>query len=727
MFLVFSILFGALFAAGSAWALGSICLRSLAVPRVVAFAVGAALESCVVFLLLLAGVANTAVFTLFGTAAMLLSWRLRGSRLKDPVTEPPGRPAVYLLAAIFAVYGVLYLVNALAPEIEPDGFGYHLGLVSEYLRLGRFPGRVGFFEMVPQGMEMLFLVAFAFGRHSAAKLLHFLFLLATVPLFVGIGRRLRLADTISLAAAAIYFCAPVVGVSGASAYNDAALVFFILTTFYLLLIWRERQDDRYLVPAGIAAGFCYAIKLPGAVAVPAALLFVIATHWKKPAKALRPLLFLTAPAAAMALPWILRDVVLCGNPLAPLFNSWFPNRWFHAASERDLARALRTYEGFRFRNALAELSFIGRNQGIIGPLFLAFPLGLLALRRRAGRWCWAAALLLALPWFWNVGTRFLMPALPFLALAFVMVLPRPAALACLVFHAVTCWPQVVDRYDRAQTWRLHGVPWRSALRIEPEPRYLWRKLDEYKIARMVEGNTQPGDKIFALIPIPAAYLPREALVYWHSAKADILTDSLKLAAPPGESLYEVKAAWPARLLRDLRFRLGQAHPGEWCIHEIRLYSDDARVYASPHWLLKAWPNPWEVPLAFDGNPATHWRTWESMRAGMFLEADLDRPQLLTGATLLSHTPAYGVPVEVYGLGTDGQWRRLSAGTPASPSPQDLRKAAVDAVRDAGYSYILAPAGDDGLGPLGKQIVGHEGEWSLERVDQAGPVYLFRIL
>ena len=65
-------------------------------------------------------------------------------------------------------------MNALAPEIQPDGFTYHLGLASEFVRLGGFPARMRFYDALPLGMEMLFTVAFSFGRHAAAKLVEWM-------------------------------------------------------------------------------------------------------------------------------------------------------------------------------------------------------------------------------------------------------------------------------------------------------------------------------------------------------------------------------------------------------------------------------------------------------------------------------------------------------------------------------------------------------------------------
>src|ERR1035438_7211494 len=91
-------------------------------------------------------------------------------------------------------------------------------------------------------MEMLYTVAFAFGRHAAAKMVEFTFFLATLPLIFRIGRRLGAPDLACLVAAVFYFCAPVAGITGSSSYNDAAGVFFLLAAFYLLLL----GDPRYL-------------------------------------------------------------------------------------------------------------------------------------------------------------------------------------------------------------------------------------------------------------------------------------------------------------------------------------------------------------------------------------------------------------------------------------------------------------------------------------------------
>src|ERR1022692_4133912 len=225
-----STLFGAAFTIATANALGALLMRRRPAPPEILFALGAAAESVLVFFLILLHLAHWGAFLALGGAAILAAWFFSGT----PTAPQPMRipPAGWV---VFGAYGVWYLVNALAPETIADGITYHLGLPREYLRLGGFPDHITFYDVVPQGMEMLYTVAFSFGRHAAAKLVEFAFFLATLPLIFRVGRRLGASDLACLVAAVFYFCAPVAGITGSSSYNDAAGVFFLLAALYLLL------------------------------------------------------------------------------------------------------------------------------------------------------------------------------------------------------------------------------------------------------------------------------------------------------------------------------------------------------------------------------------------------------------------------------------------------------------------------------------------------------------
>ena len=705
-----SIFFGAAFTLGSAYALGEILLRRVKVPPEIKLGLGAVALSFVVFVVLLAGWANWRTFLALGLVC-LVGQAFACLRGPEQTKACPTK-----LIFFFLPYFTWYFVNALAPETVADGITYHLGLPLQYLRTGGFPEHLTFFSLIPQGTEMLYTMAFAFGRHSAAKLVELAFFVATLPLIFRVGRQLHLPDLASLVAAVIYFCAPVAGITGSSSYNDAAGVFFLLATIHLLLMGGRAP----LLAVGALAGFCYAIKIPGILVPIGATAFAL--RYRKRA-------WLVAAGAALVIaPWMIRNLVVTGNPLAPLMNSLFPNPYFHVATEAELARGLRSLGAVKPWQVPWELAFGDHLTGTFGPLFLALPIGLLALRRREGRLLWAAALLLALPWLTNTGARFLMPSVVLAGFALGMSLPRPAAIAAVAIQVVACWPHVIDTWETRYAFRLHEFPLAAALRIEPEADYCRRHLNEYNVAKMVERATPPDSRTLALASVASAYLDRDVTVSWHSAEADQLLDTLRLAALYEDAPdFDWKAEWPPQSVRVLRFRMPVSCEGEWDISEIQLYSGEYRIFNSPQWSLAGWPNRWEAPLAFDGNLATRWRTWQTVRAGMYFEVDLAHPQLLTSAVLVSHTPVYRVPLEIYGQDEKGAWRVLSKAPQAiRRARQDLRLDAARALRKAGFRCLLAPTGSGGNAPIGNAIVGKEAEWGLEAAGYAGDFHLYHV-
>ncbi len=180
------IILGAALVIASSYSLGRFVFPSLALPHTIRFGLGAAILSHVILALALTGALYSRPLT-----ALLILLALPLLRVRPGWRwNVPDRHTLITFGPIAIVYGVLYAVNALAPEIQPDAAGYHLGLVREWHIHNGFPDRIGFYEVLPQGLEMLFAAAFDIGGHSAAKLVHFAFLIATVPLLFATGKQL---------------------------------------------------------------------------------------------------------------------------------------------------------------------------------------------------------------------------------------------------------------------------------------------------------------------------------------------------------------------------------------------------------------------------------------------------------------------------------------------------------------------------------------------------------
>jgi hypothetical protein len=182
----------------------------------------------------------------------------------------------------------------------------------------------------------------------------------------------------------------------------AAIAF---TLFHLLQIWGEERNPRLLAAIGLAAGFAFAAKYTAWPAVAYAVGFVAL----KNRKAVLPV---AACAAVVIAPWLLKNWIYVQNPVAPFFNRQFPNPYVMAGFEDTYRKMLAMYHLKSRWQIPLEATVYGSLSGLLGPVFLLAPIGLLALRRREGRQLWLAALVFGVSYFSNITTRFLIPPCP---------------------------------------------------------------------------------------------------------------------------------------------------------------------------------------------------------------------------------------------------------------------------------------------------------------------------
>lgn len=623
-------------------------------------------------------------------------------------TELNWQPPPLAWGAIFVPFGVWYLTNALAPEVQADPNAYHLQPAVDSLRHAGFTSAITFYDRLPHALEMLFVPAWRVGASSAAKLVHLGFLFATLPVIMHLARLLKLPNTAALGAAALYFCTPVVGFAGTAAFNDAALVYFTLAAVVLAL------EDRPW-HAGLFAGFCYAIKMTGLLAVPIALvIFLHRKQWKRA-------IYVCIAALVPCLPWLLRNIMQTGNPFAPFLNTWFPNPFFYAWTEQLLTADLRHY-GVPLHQRLPELLVGSRLQGILGPTFLLAPLALFALRRLRS----SALILLTLaavfsiPWWMNAGARFTMASLPFLALAMCAALPTRAMGALVALHAVTCWPSVISLYS-PQALRLYDFPVAAAFSIESEQSYMRRVSADYRYAQLIDTNTPPEARILDLHGMHPVLSKREFVSSWRSAEGVRLTDGLEFARASG--LTSIRTSFREQPVCGFKAALqtNLGHP--WSIQSIDVMHRGTRVTNNVARWVSASRLSWEGPLAIDASPLSRWWTGQAGRIGDYLQLEFEQPVQADSIRLL--VPIWQ-PLS-YGLEIcrAGQWIPVDESN--TPAPElNLRPAAIQQLKQAGVTHIVAPASPEGIGVLGERLVNNADDWNLEVVANLHAVYLLKL-
>ncbi|MEX2303375.1 MAG: glycosyltransferase family 39 protein [Bryobacterales bacterium] len=753
---VASILFGAGLTVAIAFLLGRLYQRALGErlsgltrteTQLFAFAAGAACLSNVVFLLSAVRLVYDASFVAVAilTAAAWWKWRRPVPAQRRFEAEPNERIVwIALLAGIAAFYGLLYAVHSLAPETRSDGFGYHLGLVRRYYREHGFaPITTTFYASFAQGAEMLYLFAYSFGRHSAAKLVHLSFFVASLAAMLSFAKR-HGAWRAGVVAVALFACSPIVVPDITSTYNDGALAFYEFMVFYGLLLWWKDRESVSLTTLGVLAGFCFSLKYTGGVAVAALLPLVC---WKslrdsrRWSVAARSTALAAAAAAFFIAPWLIKNAVFVGNPLAPFFNDIFPNPHFTLAWENAYRGYFRTYahspESYPWFSYLLELTTGTRLGGLAGPVFLLTPLALFAWKKPAGKALLAAAAISFLPWFANAGTRFVIPTLLFVSLALglaLLSLPSrwAAAMGCAVLlaHAVSSWPSILPRWAGG-VWSVVGVPWKAALRIEPEREYLLKSVPYYHIAEIVSAEVAPPGRVFSLEPLAEAYFDAELLVSYQAGLNEELIEALKTAVE--EDLWPSRhrrLSWEPQPLHGFRIVQRNEHGSHWLMSEIQLLNEQGNIQPSPKWKISSEPRPWDAGRLLDGDPLSAWSSWEPLRTGMAIEVRFPEPLTVSGADLVYPWGQHFVEFEYFGLDRRGEWRQLQVHSEQGRRPFDpsgLKQWAMRQLAGNGVKMLVTNLEGGGYNYLAPIIAEDPEAWGLEEVGHDGPVHAYRLL
>lgn len=699
---VLQILLGLIACALTSLALGISAIRLLRIELsrceaiCLGYVLGGALASTLTLALALTWVARRGVFLAIACGAVALLWRNAGwlrSLKPAPAAARIPTALIALSLAAFAIYGIFYFRQALSPEMSPDGTSYHLALVNLWNGAHGMAKNTRIYGALPDGMEMLFLFAFSIGRHSAAALVHFSFLLLLPVLMMLYGRRFGWERVGAIVAAALVFVSPLMGVDGSAAYNDVALATISFACIFLLAIWRENRHTGTLIACALLAGFAFAVKYTGGFL---ALFIAVVVAWEmRRTTRRRAAVILLAACAIMALPiapYLIRNAVWFQNPIAFFGNSIFRNRWFHISFERYYVGGLARMHGLRWTEIPRELTFGGpKIAECFGPAFVLMPLGLAGLAWRRTRLLVIAAAFLACGFLGNKSARFLIPSAPLMAMAagFVIAkLPRPALVAGVILAAdmVISWPAVNDRLHLWSGWSLQDdVTWAVALRRVPEEEWLMRS-EGYRVSRLIEEHVPPGEAVLLLSgPVAQSSTTRPVLADFESAYGERMKDLLIATwDSPVNSIPRWTVSFPRTRVRE--FDIVETGEGDmWSVNEIQLWEGSKLLQRSGGWRMNAFPNPWDAPLAFDGLLATRWRTWEAYRPGMWIRIrfepamSMDRVQ-----AIVSEGAADKMRASI--CDEQGHWMHPAYTLDREP-PADRRREATEELKRCGFTYI----------------------------------------
>jgi hypothetical protein len=295
--------------------------------------------------------------------------------------------------------GVVTLPVALAPPFFYDALVYHLGLPWQALLEGGFRAHAeSVFAAFPPLAQLIYTVPLAAGADRVPAVLHWVSVIAAAVSLRALARRLGAGDRLAdLAAVALPLLPPLSLVSGLPAAEGWTLA--ALVSAAALALGRQAAGQGLLI--GGLLGAAAAARLQG---LPWALaLGLLAVARGRPRHA--AVWQVALGTAVGSAPWWLKNLVLLGEPLAPL--GWdrpgLETLWRDAGSHLDLLGRPAALLGLVGPALVPHLSYLL-------PLVLAA--GLAAVDgRRTARWALGVALFGFAAWALT-GTlpRFLAPS-----------------------------------------------------------------------------------------------------------------------------------------------------------------------------------------------------------------------------------------------------------------------------------------------------------------------------
>ena len=475
--------------------------------------VGAVAFALLTFAAGLAGVLYTAVYVPLLVACALVG----AATLPRPTRLRVALPRGWELAvvAVLAVTVVLVALAAGAPVTAFDSLHYHASAPARFAEAHELlEFEWGWSTYQPFTVEMLVTDGVLLWDSVQGAFAPFLLALGALAATIGMGTRVG-GRAVGLLAGAIFLVQPLMVFEASGTLIENGLAFAVALAAWNLARFAQSGDRDAVALAGLFAGAAAGMKYVGLfvlLAAGAALLLAARRRLDPTALAL-----FAVPAALVALPWYVKNLVQTGNPLFPFVFGGvneYAERWIDSGiHEHGHGRG-------PFDAALLPFRLLGEGDDFdrgswLSPLFLLFaPLSLLdERRRRACALALAAALVYLVAWFaTSQQARFLLPLAPVLAVLAalgVFALARRGRVGRIV-APLAAGAALVTGFAMSAVYAAQFAP--VALGLEDRDEFLAAKTPYYDGIRAL--NRELGDDDVALLDFAAVLYVEDPYVVW---------------------------------------------------------------------------------------------------------------------------------------------------------------------------------------------------------------------
>jgi len=268
-----------------------------------------------------------------------------------------------ILCAIILTLLLIEIILNLTPIIDRDALIHHLAIPKLWLKNG------GFYEMkwaafsyYPMNIDLLYIIPLYFDKDFIAKFIHMSFGIGTALLIYQYLNK-KISRIAGLLGILIFLSTPMVVRLSTEAYVDLGLTFFTTAAILAFIRYRdgEFKEFKWLFLSSVAMGLALGTKYNALIAwffLSTAIIFIHSKDTGEQWKAVKCGLIFFLISLFVFSPWLIKNIMLTGNPLYPLLQGLFNAAGIPNQESNSAIGTGGTYLGiFKMREALYGENF----------------------------------------------------------------------------------------------------------------------------------------------------------------------------------------------------------------------------------------------------------------------------------------------------------------------------------------------------------------------------------
>jgi hypothetical protein len=439
-----------------------------------------------------------------------------------------------LAIAILLLYFIVIVIG-LTPPIARDALIHHLAIPNLWLMNGGFYEiKWADFSYYPMNIDLLYFVSLYFKNDIFPNFIHMGFGIGTALLIYHYLNR-HFNRIAGLLGVLVFVSTPIVLRMSTVAYVDLGLAFFTTVSVLSFIHWRTEgyEEFKWLLISSIAMGLALGTKYNALIAwlfLSSAIVFIYARDTGEQWRAIRYGFIFFLVSLFVFSPWLIKNLILTGNPLYPLFKGFFHPGMSSVASDGS-ARSIVSgdaYMGmFRLREMLygerfwetllIPIRFFFQGQdysdryfdGVLNPILIVLvPFAFMKRSLYNDKLfftLFSVFFILAAFFLDQLRIRYILPAIPFLSILTVMGImnifawtsektrPSRSVYVCIIllFLLMLGARNVIYLNKYFQSLQ----PANYVLKLETRDAYLKRHIRSYAAIRYINSHTPPNAKI----------------------------------------------------------------------------------------------------------------------------------------------------------------------------------------------------------------------------------------